>query len=706
MTTPTDLPLPELREDLQIFRGGASYSGAPVWVVLDPIRNRFFRITYEMFQLLSLWNRSPSLNRLNLALQQRFGRQTDIEEIGLVMRMLDANFFLAQPLSGSWRGLHESANRRHSLFMQLIHNYLFFRIPLVRPQSFIRASWPYVSFFFTRAFLIFAALVGLTGLYLVSRQWDAFVRTFPYVFSLEGAALSLVSVAVIKSLHELGHAYVAHMYRCRIPTMGVAFMVMIPLLYTDVSDAWRLKSRRSRILIDCAGVITELCVAAFALFLWAFIPDGPLRSAIFVLAAVGWLLSLVINTNPFMRFDGYYILADFLGIENLQPRAFRHMRWRLRESLFGVGYPPPEHFPPRLDAIVTIYAICTTIYRLLLYIGIALLVYHFTIKLVGIVLFAVEVGFFMIRPVWSELKEWWSMREDIIRTRRTYVTLAIVTLAVVLLALPLSTQVRAPAILLPETFVRLYSEEPGRIEQINVKRNQNVSKGDVLFVVASPALVQERELADIEIALAKRRLARIGASSEDLTQKNVVENELNRLIAKRAGLTEREEKLVIRAPFNGKIADLNGEMSPGQWVSRKDQFAYLASPGKAVIRGYIGGEDRARVEEGANGFFIPDDLTQDRLAIALSGFSVSSAKQIEVPQLTSQFGGKLAVHPPSKGRFLPVSAQYAVTAEVTGAAPELTHTQSGILLVDGRAESLLARGWRRVLTVLVRESGA
>lgn len=704
--TPNDLPLPPLREDLQILRGGTSYSGAPVWVVLDPIRNRFFRVTYEMFQLLSLWNRSQSFNQLNHALQRRFGRETDPEEISTVMRMLDANFFLAQPLSGTWRGLYEGATRRHSLFMQLIHNYLFFRIPLVRPQRFIQASWPYVSFLFTRGFLFLAGLVGLCGLYLVSRQWDAFVSTFPYVFSLEGAALSLVSVALIKSMHELGHAYVAHMFRCRIPTMGMAFMVMIPLLYTDVSDSWRLKSKRSRIMIDCAGVITELCVAAFALFLWAFIPDGPLRSAIFVLAAVGWILSLLVNTNPFMRFDGYYILADFLGVENLQPRAFRHMRWRLRELLFGVGYQPPESFPPRLDATLTLYAICTTIYRLLLYVGIALLVYHFTIKLVGIVLFAVEVGFFMIRPVWSEIKEWWSMRQDILRSRRTYITLGLVIVAAILVAMPLSTRVRAPAIMLPETFVRLYSEEPGRVELMNVKRGQTVKQGDVLFVIASPALVQERELADIEMSLAQRRLARIGANSDDLVQKNVVENQLNRLLAQRAGLMEREEKLVIRAPFDGHIADLNSEIAPGQWVSRKEQFAYLEGTSGVVVRGYIGGEDRARVEKDATGMFIPDDVTQRKLEISVQGFSVSSARQIELPQLTSQFGGKIAVHPSTNGRFVPVSAQYAVTADITGAMPNLDQTQSGVLLINGRAESLLARAWRRVLTVLVRESGA
>lgn len=311
--------------------------------------------------------------------------------------------------------------------------------------------------------------IRLIGLYLVSRQWDAFIGTFPFVFSWEGGAISLISIVFIKCLHELGRAYVANRFGCRIPTMGVAFMVMIPLLYTDVSDAWKLKSRWQRLRIDSAGMLVELTVAAYALVLWAFVADGPIRSAVFVLAATGLVLSLLVNLNPFMRFDGYYILADLLGIENLQPRSFRHMRWRLRELLFRPGYAAPEPFPPRLDAILTAHAVATAIYRLMIYLGIALLVYHFTVKLVGILLFVVEIVFFIVRPVTMELKEWWNMRSDIIRTRRTYVTAAILAGLLVLVCVPISTRVSAPAVVYPSEFVRLYPQEPGRVESIGVK---------------------------------------------------------------------------------------------------------------------------------------------------------------------------------------------------------------------------------------------
>lgn len=703
---PSDIPLPRLREDLQVMRGGTSYSGEPVWIVLDPLRNRFFRVTYEMFQLLSVWNRSPTIGSLNKTLGAHFGRQTDTEEVGMVLRLLEANFFLAQPIGGSWRGLYEASRRHHSWFMQLIHNYLFFKIPLVRPEKFIRATWPYVAPLFSRGFLLFVAMIGLAGLYLVSRQWEEFIGTFSYVFSFEGAAVSIVSVVFVKSLHELGHAYVAHRHGCRVPTMGVAFMVMMPLLYTDVTEAWKLRSRRSRMLIDSAGVITELCVAALALFVWVFLPDGPLRSAVFVLSATGWVLSLLVNINPFMRFDGYYMLADLLGIENLQPRAFRHLRWRLREFLFGLENAAPEPFPPRLDVIVTIYALCTVIYRIVLYLGIALLVYHFTIKLVGVMLFAVEIGFFILRPVWTEAKEWWSMRQAILASRRTYITFAILLVLITLAAMPLSTRISAPALILPETFVRLFPQEAGRIEAINVKRGDLVHRGDVVFVVSAPALAQERELAEKEIDLAQQRIARIGAEADDLAARGVITTQLSGLISKRDGLRQREEKLVVRAPFDGRITDLNAEISVGQWVSRKEQLAFLSSDSGAIVRGYVSGNDRARIENGATGWFIPDDLTQPKTKVVLVSAAVAGARELDIPQLTSQFGGPIAVHQTDDKRLAPTSAEYAVTARVTDLKQGPSQTWRGVLILNGQAESLLARAWRQILKVLVREAGA
>ena len=193
-------------------------------------------------------------------------------------------------------------------------------------------------FFTVKIHFFIILFIGVSGLYLVARQWDTFLNSFLYFFNLNGLFFYILAILCIKIFHEFGHAYTATRYGCKVSTIGVAFLVMFPVMYTDASDAWRLKSRRKRLYIDAAGMITELYIACVATFLWAFLPDGIMRSIVFMVATSSWILSLAINLNPFMRFDGYYILSDLWHLDNLQARAFKFGKWKLRKILFEYKY--------------------------------------------------------------------------------------------------------------------------------------------------------------------------------------------------------------------------------------------------------------------------------------------------------------------------------------------------------------------------------
>jgi putative peptide zinc metalloprotease protein len=446
-------------------------------------------------------------------------------------------------------------------------------------------------------------------------------------------------------------------------------------------------------------------VASVALVLWVFLPDGPLRSAAFVLAAVGWILSLAVNVNPLMRFDGYYMLADLLGIENLQDRAFAHMRWRLRRVLFGTGEEAPEPFPRRLDIILTVYAIAASIYRLLLYIAIALVVYHFFFKIAGVILFIVEVAFFIVRPVWLELKEWWHMRKAIVASARTYVSLAVIAVAIGLFFLPISTRVSAPSLLQPEEFARLYPEEPGQIARLHVRNGDRVRKDDSLFEISAPEIAKQRRLTEIRKKLTETRLSRIGAEPVDLDERGVLERELAALIEVLDGLTRRESSLTIRAPFDGVVADINPVLREGRWIARNEILGVLTGGEGAVARGYVRGDELGRLRDDAKGVFIPDDLTQPKIEVTLREVAVSGAQSIDIPQLTSLAHGPIAVEQNAAGELVPVAAEYAIVASA-GNGEALKQTRRGVLLLDGKPESLASRAWRQVLKVLAREAGA
>ena len=121
------------------------------------------------------------------------------------------------------------------------------RIPLLRPDRFLTATYPYVKWLYSRGVAMTIAAIGLLGLYLVARQWDVFVGTFVDMFTIAGTVWFALTLSCLKAIHEFGHAYTAKRFGLRVPTVGVALLVMVPVLYTDVNKSWKLTGRRQRV---------------------------------------------------------------------------------------------------------------------------------------------------------------------------------------------------------------------------------------------------------------------------------------------------------------------------------------------------------------------------------------------------------------------------------------------------------------------------
>jgi len=275
-----DTPLPELREELQFMQAAEDAGRAGGFLIHDPLRNSYFHIGGMAAKALSCW-RAGTAGGVLEALRERYGVRASLEDIGGLLRFVHGNG-LAREAAGGWRALFGQAMRlRKGPVSALLHNYLFFRVPLVRPEKFLRAALPYVRWLGSRGGIWLILLISLAGLYMTGRQWDVFKATFMGFLTLKGLALYALTLVIVKVGHELGHAFIATHFGCRVPTMGVAFLVMMPMLYTDVTDAWKLRSRKARLLIGAGGMLVELGLAGVALFLWAFLPEGPMRAAAF-----------------------------------------------------------------------------------------------------------------------------------------------------------------------------------------------------------------------------------------------------------------------------------------------------------------------------------------------------------------------------------------------------------------------------------------
>lgn len=697
------MSLPSLRADLQLQAAAPALDGSPRWTLADPVRGRYFKLGAAAMRLLRHWSLGDPEQVLRAANREP-GLPLDGAELEQLLNFLRGHDLISA-LDPQQRASYslKTAAQRQTLWQILLHQYLFFRIPLWRPDAFLNRAWPWLQRFGPYALRIGLPATLALGVFLVSRDWQRFIGTFPHLFSLGGALAFGVALFFAKLCHEFGHAFMAKRAGCRVQSMGVAFMVMLPMFYTDVSDAWRVNDRRARLFIGAGGVFAELLLACLALLAWSLLPDGPARTAAFMLASATWITTLVINLNPFMRFDGYFLLSDFWEVDNLQGRAFALCRWRLREALFGYGAPAPEPWSPSMQRRLLIWGYGAWLWRAVLFFGIALAVYHLFFKVLGIFLMFVELIWFIFLPIVREWREWWTRRDQAHAPRVLLSALGLLAI-VLLLAVPWRSAVELPSMLEAGRVSTLHAPVASRVKQVNVRDGQMVAQGEVLIELESPDLDSRQAIVRREIQIQQLQMRRQASRSETVADAGIVEQRLAEAVAEYRGLAAQRERLLIRAPQAGKVRDVLPQLNAGRWLSPKEPLARIVEPG-ARLRGYLAEAELWRIAPGADGRFIAEDPMHPAVAVQLSEIDANGARFIEQEALTSDHHGPIAVRRDQSQRPEPVQAQYAVRMTPLDNIAAPTQPLRGVVVMQGRSESLLGTAWRRMAALGVRESG-
>ncbi len=696
--------LPALRDDLKLKPGTADYEGAPTWSICDPLRNKYFRIGWLPFEILSRWSFGDPDKIANSVLEDT-GLEVTIEDIVSLMNFMRANSLTLTSPSGDLNDyLKQYEASKSSWGKWLVHNYLFFRIPLVRPDRFLDATSFLVRPFYTSTFRYFCIIAGILGLYLVSRQWEEFINTFSYFFELNSLILLMLAILVIKSLHELGHAYTANRYGCRVASMGVAFLVLFPVFYTDTTDAWKLTSRKLRTNIAAAGILTELSIAAIATLLWAVLPDGTIRSIIFFAATSSWLTSLMFNLNPMMRFDGYYMIADSLGVENLQDRSFEFGRWKLRQILFGVQSPPPEHLPEDMQRFLIIFSWMVWIYRFFLFLGIAFLVYALFFKVLGLILFAIEIVWFILLPIFRELSRWWKMREQIVAMRRFYVSLTIFFVGLALFFIPWHDRVYFPGVLEINQRSVVYPPTPAKIQKVFVERGDYVKRGEPIISLHSPELDYKLREQIAQTTRIKLQVDRHAASADELKKLGVLFQELKHRQSAVQGLGEQQNVLMLRSPYAGKVLDMSDSLHQGRWVNTRVPIAIVGVQEDLHVKGLVEERDLSFLSVGNEAVFIPDDPLREKIAAVITEIDRADSSEFDEPYLASVFGGDIAVKREPSGKLVPEHSVYRVLLQLEGDYQLPNQVVTGTIRAKAVSRSLWQRLYVAVVSLWIRES--
>ncbi len=699
-----NLQLPALRDELSVFEGPSSLTGAPSWSVYDPVRNLYFRIDWPTFEILCRWEIGDP-QQITAAVCAETTLDIDESAIEAVITLLQQQDLIKRNQPEDGKKLYQAFQRRQqSWHSWLLHRYLFFRVPLLRPDSWLGNTLPLLRWLGSRAFALTTFVALFVGIFLVSRQWDGFSTYLIDLFSLEGLLAYAVTLIVVKFLHELGHAYCAKHYGCRVPTLGIAFLVMFPMAYTDVNDVWRLKARKARLSVGAAGILTELSIAAWATLAWSLVPDGPLRTGLFLLATTTWVSTLAINASPFLRFDGYFLLMDALDLPNLHSRAFTLTRWRLRELLFALDDPQPELYRSRMSRFLKLFALGTWIYRLIVFGGIAVLVYLMFPKPLGPFLAAVEIYWFILKPIVSELSIWQQRWRDIVKTRRTIMTSTLLTFMLGMVFIPWDPRIKLQAVLQAGQTLPIVVTDAAKIVSIEAIDGTEVQSGAALLILESAELNSQLLSAKAKVESLKVGMAVAELSDQGRSELAVLRAKLNKAHAQVSGLQQQIGKLDVRANTTGILRWSILDMHAGDWLQSKAPLGFIQQTSDPLVIGFIGQQSLGRVALGDAAVFIDEVGRINPITLRVISIDRDSTRILNQPLLASTHGGEILVRHTDE-QLIPDNAIYRVVLTPQTPLETLLIPQlRGRLIIKGKPEAWSRSYYRSLVAILIRES--
>jgi putative peptide zinc metalloprotease protein len=442
----------------------------------------------------------------------------------------------------------------------------------------------------------------------------------------------------------------------------------------------------------------------FATLLWTIWPDGVMRQIFFILATTTWVMTLAINASPFMRFDGYFLLSDMLDFPNLHERSGACARWWVRRRFFGLQEPVPEptFTAPQRRGLVG-FALFVWIYRLTVFLGIALLVYHAFYKPLGVVLFILEIGFFIVRPVWMETR-YLLTKIGLMRLAWDAFVVLFLVLGLLVWLIPVTSEVTAPAVMIAEREQAVFAPMPGQVREVLVKGGQRVAAGDPLMTLDSPELELRAYNASVELASARAEYLRGVATTRQEERTRVLIEQVNEALAEERAVEEERERLVLRATTAGVIRDLKAELTVGRWVNPRDLMMRIVTQDNAAVEAYVTDSQIGALQIGQPVKFIPDVPGMASIQGTVAAIDKTGTKQLQRQLLAAPHGGAVASVIDKKGQIVAKDAAYRVLI-TPSQRTSLDFVTRGTVRIETDLTVVAENFIYKALSILIRESG-
>ncbi len=634
--------MPALAPDVRVVRH--VYRLQPAYVLRRASTRSWHRVGLSAYELLAQFNGRRTVEEIweaGLASQgQDAASQSEL--IALLGQLHEADLLVVDTRLDTEEILGRRERMRKRDTSQRFRNPLYLRVRLLDPDRLVSCIDGWIPRDCFRYLAFVTGLLWLFALYSLLPHWEELRAQLAEqrYFNPVNVLLLALLYPMLKLLHELAHALVVKRYGGEVRECGLALLVLIPNPYVDASAANMFASKYQRMLVSAAGILVEVSLAAMAALVWLN-STGLLQEAALSVMLMGAVSTLLFNGNPLLKFDGYYLLSDWLEIPNLATRSRQYLLGRLAVLMGAADTSGVTLSDARERWWLIAYGVLSSLYRLLLMFFIAWMIsgqYYFF----GVLLAVHVVVMSLVVPLCRAAAFIGRQAQDIRRRVVSGVAVLLCLSTSLAIALPIPKVTITDGIVwLPEQAV-LRIAQPCEVLRLHASPGEEVRIGDRLF-----DCVDDQWRAEVQMLQAD--LQRIDAQRAGLLLSDPVEH--RNLVLERGSVQSAHDlaqshlqQLQVRAGVTGRFLVEGDADLQGRYLAANAVAGYVVPEDRRTIRLALEEEDIVWFQDNQPGVEILLDRASSPRQVystAITRQTPRASGQVATAALTTLGGGRL-----------------------------------------------------------------
>ena len=634
-----------LRDDLVFSL--QSFAGETCYVIEDPVHSTYFCIGSAEYIFVSLLNgKNTVADAVAKAAIALGSNALSEQEVSTICRWLTDNHLAGTQQSEHGRRFSEVQKKSAAGRWKKLLSPLSLSMNLGNPTSVLRALLPLFGWLYQPiGWLVWTSILCMGFICLLADWHGVASDSIPVVAPQNWLWLGLVWIG-LKLIHECSHGLCCLKHGGTVRVSGINAVLFIPMPFVDASSAWKMPSKWQRMHVAFAGIYAELLLAALAVILRSYSDSEVLRMLCLQVMLTGGLMTLLFNLNPLMRFDGYYIFADWLEFPNLSQVSNRLVVQAMKRVLFGVRFPVTEHSRCRVLLLAT-YGVVAGVWRILVSASLifaAERLFHGA----GLPLALLAGAAWILVPLARGLQYVVSRNLSERPSRIRFASICLATFATFYFAgrsvlWPEELVLTAIADYVPSETVRC--TVPGFVSSVHVQPGQFVNEGDVLLELSNPEF--DAEVAGLRLQIARSQARRqyfqgsgdvASRQSEDASLTSLQENLIEKL--------QQQKELTVRATGLGVVIGDDLANLPNQFLAKGDAICIIGNASEKQIRIVVAQDDIEPLLEhqGQTVTVRFRGSASESITGTLGDIEPRASTQLIHPALATTAGGPLAVH--------------------------------------------------------------